>query len=99
MLHLTKLYREPFGLAPVEAMACGCPVIAWDRGAMRETIKHGETGFVVRSMEEVVELIRSGAVHSIKRERCREWAQQFSVSNMVARVEELCVEATTTGGW
>ena len=50
------LYREPFGLAPVEAQLCGMPVIAWDNGAMRETIKHGETGFLVKTQQEMEDL-------------------------------------------
>jgi glycosyltransferase involved in cell wall biosynthesis len=98
MLHLNQLFREPFGLAPVEAQSCGCPVIAWAFGAMRETIKHGETGFLVKSVEEVIELVKTDAVASIKPERCREWASQFSIENMVKRYEELCKEAVE-GGW
>jgi len=98
MLHMNQLFREPFGLAPVEAQLCGCPVIAWDYGAMRETIKHGETGFLVTSPEEVIELVKTDAVAAIKPERCREWASQFSIENMVKRYEELCKEAIE-GGW
>jgi glycosyltransferase involved in cell wall biosynthesis len=98
MLHMNEIFREPFGLAPVEAQSCGCPPIAFDLGAMRETIKHGETGFLVKTPEEVVELVKSDAVSSINRTRCREWASQFSVDNMVRRYEELCKEAID-GGW
>jgi glycosyltransferase involved in cell wall biosynthesis len=98
MLHMNQLFREPFGLAPVEAQMCGCPVIAFDNGAMRETIKHGETGFLVKTPEEVVELVKSDAVKKLKPERCREWASQFSIENMVKRYEELCKEAIE-GGW
>jgi glycosyltransferase involved in cell wall biosynthesis len=78
---------------------CGLPVIAFDNGAMRETVKHGETGFVVKTQEEVEDLIKTDAVKSIKPERCREWASQFSTKNMVLRYEELCREALETGGW
>ena len=99
MLHLNKLFREPFGLAPVESQACSCPVIAWNHGAMRETIKHGETGFLVTSMEEAIDLIRRDAVVGIDRGRCREHVSQFSVQRMVNRYEELCHEAIQTGGW
>jgi glycosyltransferase involved in cell wall biosynthesis len=98
LLHMNQLFREPFGLAPVEAQACGCPVIAFDNGAMRETIKHGETGFLVKTPGEVDELIKSDAVKKLKPERCREWASQFSIENMVKRYEELCKEAIE-GGW
>jgi glycosyltransferase involved in cell wall biosynthesis len=98
MLHMNQLFREPFGLAPVEAQMCGCPVIAFDNGAMRETIKPDETGFLVKTDDEVVDLINSNAVATIKPERCREWASQFSIENMVKRYEELCKEAIE-GGW
>ncbi len=99
LLHPNLHYREPFGLAPVEAQLCGMPVIAWDNGAMRETVKHGETGFLVRTQEEMENLIRSDAVSTIKEENCIEWARQFSYENMVNRYESLCYEAIDTGGW
>lgn len=99
LLHMNQDYREPFGMAPVEAQMCGLPVIAFDNGAMRETIKHGETGFVVKSQDEVEKLIKEDSVSAIKPEICREWASQFSTKNMVLRYEELCKEAIETGGW
>ena len=99
LLHPNKRYREPFGLSPVEAQLSGMPVIAWKYGAMPETIKHGETGFLVNSEEEMEELIKIDAVSTIKPGRCREWAMQFSYEKMIDRVEELCKEAISTGGW
>jgi glycosyltransferase involved in cell wall biosynthesis len=99
LLHPNETFREPFGLAPVEAQLCGMPVIAWDNGAMRETIKDKETGFLVKSQKEIEELIKSDAVGSITPERCREWASQFSQTNMIARYEDLCKEAVEGGGW
>ncbi len=38
---------DTFGLVPLESMACGTPVIAFNVAGYRETIKHGETGYVV----------------------------------------------------
>ena len=103
LLHPNQRFREPFGLAPVEAMACGCPVIAWDNGAMRETIKNGETGWLVRSMDEMVLAVETyskiGWITDITREKCREWASQFSLPKMIDRYEELINEAVDTGGW
>lgn len=99
LLHPNELFREPFGLAPVEAQLCGMPVIAWKNGAMPETVKHGETGFIVSSQGEIENLIRSDAVSTLKSNNCREWASQFSYDRMVSRYEELCLEAIDSGGW
>jgi glycosyltransferase involved in cell wall biosynthesis len=40
-------WPEPFGLVMIEAMACGTPVIAYDRGSVPEIVEDGKTGFVV----------------------------------------------------
>ena len=40
-------WQEPFGLVMIEAMACGCPVIAFPQGSVPEVIEHGLTGFIV----------------------------------------------------
>lgn len=97
LLHPNLRFREPFGLAPVEAQLCGMPVIAWNNGAMRETIKQGETGFLVNSQEGLEMLLQDNAVSMIKAKDCREWASQFSYQNMVNRYEELCEEALNEG--
>ncbi|MER9966387.1 glycosyltransferase family 4 protein [Mesorhizobium sp. M0060] len=47
-------WPEPFGLAAIEAMACGTPVIAWKRGALPEIIDHGVTGFLVDTVDAAV---------------------------------------------
>lgn len=39
--------REPFGFAPLEAMACATPVVAVNEGGVRESVVHGESGFLV----------------------------------------------------
>lgn len=40
-------WPEPFGLVMIEAIACGTPVIAFNRGSVPEIIEHGVTGFIV----------------------------------------------------
>lgn len=42
-------WEEPFGLVMVEAMACGTPVIAYNRGSVPEIVKDGVTGFIVNA--------------------------------------------------
>jgi len=93
LLHMNQIFREPFGLAPVEMQATGGAVIAFDNGAMRETVIHGKTGYLVKSIEEVEDLIKTDAVSKIKPADCRKNAERFSVQKMVLRYEELCREA------
>jgi glycosyltransferase involved in cell wall biosynthesis len=71
-------WEEPFGLAVVESMARGVPVIATPRGAMPELIEPGVSGFLVTSVEEGAEAARR-AVADIDRAGCqRSAAQRFS---------------------
>lgn len=44
---VTTPWYEPFGITPVEAMACGAPVIGSEVGGIKYTVRHGETGFLV----------------------------------------------------
>lgn len=48
-------WPEPFGLVMIESLAAGTPVIAFHRGSVPEVIEHGRTGFVVETIEEMVE--------------------------------------------
>jgi glycosyltransferase involved in cell wall biosynthesis len=45
-------WPEPFGLAMIEAMACGTPVLAMRRGSVEEIVEEGLTGHIVDSMEQ-----------------------------------------------
>jgi glycosyltransferase involved in cell wall biosynthesis len=47
-------WPEPFGLAMIEAMSCGTPVIAWPHGSVAEIVDHGVTGFVVNTLDDAV---------------------------------------------
>lgn len=80
LLHLIG-FDEPFGLSVVEAMACGTPVIAYNRGSMPELIIDGVTGFLVDDFDEAVAAI--GRTGEIDRAKCRSHvAQHFSVERM-----------------
>src|SRR5688572_10984891 len=56
LLHLIN-FDEPFGLSVIEAMACGTPVIARNRGSMVELIEDGVTGFLVDDLDGAVDAI------------------------------------------
>jgi glycosyltransferase involved in cell wall biosynthesis len=62
-------WDEPFGIVMVEAMALGCPVISFARGAAPEIVEHGTTGFLVRNVDEMVQSIPR--IDEIDREKTR----------------------------
>ncbi|OPX20549.1 MAG: hypothetical protein BZ151_03385 [Desulfobacca sp. 4484_104] len=73
---------EAFGLVLLESMACGTPVLAYERGAVAEVVVQGETGFVVQNYEELKDHCRQLA--EIDPYRCREHViQRFSLDQMV----------------
>jgi len=75
-------FDEPFGLSVVEAMMCGTPVIAFNRGSMPELIMNGKTGFLVNRIEEAAETVEN--IQFINRKNCRDWAvSNFSREKMV----------------
>lgn len=74
-------WPEPFGLVMIEAFACGCPVIAWDRGSVPEIVEHGVTGFVVRNDEEALKAI--SRIAEIDRRTVRAtFERRFSAASM-----------------
>lgn len=75
-------WEEPFGLVMAEAMACGTPVIAFNRGAAPELIVDGETGFLVENVDSMTEAL--GRIDTIEPGRCRQHVQaNFDVPIMV----------------
>lgn len=75
-------FDEPFGLSVAEAMLCGTPVVAFNRGSMPELIDHSKTGFLVTTIDEAVDIIHK--ISSIDRKYCHQWAvSNFSVDKMV----------------
>jgi glycosyltransferase involved in cell wall biosynthesis len=89
-------WDEPFGLVVVEALACGTPVVAFDRGGVREIIEHGETGFVVEDVEAMAEALRH--VGALSRRRCRRAAEDlFDVGRMVDDYEARYRETIAAG--
>jgi glycosyltransferase involved in cell wall biosynthesis len=80
MLHLIN-FDEPFGLSVIEAMACGTPVIAMNRGSMPELIEHGVNGYLVDSTGDAVAAI--GRAGELDRAAIRQTViDRFSVERM-----------------
>ena len=87
LLHLIN-FNEPFGLSVVEALACGTPVIAFNRGSMPELIEDGVTGFLVDSVDAAVAAI--ARVDEIDRALCRAAVSaRFTVDRMADRYMNL----------
>jgi glycosyltransferase involved in cell wall biosynthesis len=68
------MWEEPFGLVLAEAQACGTPVLTFGRGAAPEIVRHGETGFVVGNVDEMVEAVKR--VPEINPVTCRRHAEE-----------------------
>jgi glycosyltransferase involved in cell wall biosynthesis len=74
-------FREPFGLSIVEAMACGTPTIAFNRGSMPELITDGRDGFLVDTIDEAVVAIER--LDGINRAECRRTVEaRFTADHM-----------------
>lgn len=81
-------WPEPFGLTMIEAMACGCPVIAINKGSIPEVIKNKKTGFVVENDEEMADAVDK--IKNIDRKFCREYAlENFSAERMTSDYEKI----------
>jgi len=92
-------WEEPFGMVLIESMACGAPVIAYNRGSVPEIVKDGVTGFIIdpddseRSgkgtwvikKQGVDGIIEAiGRINEISRDACRKHIEEsFSVQKMV----------------
>ncbi|MFH1834172.1 MAG: glycosyltransferase, partial [bacterium] len=81
LLHPVSI-AEPFGASAMEAMACGTPVVAFNKGSMPEVVAAGETGFLVDTVDEAVEAV--ARVRELDRAACRKHVEDhFSVDRMV----------------
>jgi glycosyltransferase involved in cell wall biosynthesis len=84
-------WEEPFGIVMIEAMACGTPVIAFNKGAVPEVVTPGRTGFIVEDTPAMI-----NAVHKLKRlDRglCRDTAMaKFDINIIARKYLELAVQ-------
>jgi len=82
VLHMAK-DDSPLDLFPMEANACGAPVVAFDGGSSSEIVKDGVNGYVVSSVEEAVKAVKN--LREVSRKKCRLFAEEmFSYDRMVS---------------
>ncbi|HUC71516.1 MAG TPA: glycosyltransferase family 4 protein [Stellaceae bacterium] len=81
-------WREPFGLAMIEAMACGTPVIAFRNGSVPEVVDDGITGFIVE--DEAQAAVAIGRLDRLDRARVRRvFEERFTARRMAKEYLEV----------
>ncbi len=82
--------EEDFGIVPVEAQASGTPVIAYGVGGVRETVRHGETGyfFTEQTADSLAEAVRQFECLDLNRKAIAAHARQFEESRFHQEVQE-----------
>ncbi len=76
-------WPEPFGLVMIEAMACGTPVIAFNRGSVPEIVEDGVTGFIVEDVESAIAAV--SRLHTLDRGRVRRRFEERFTARRMAR--------------
>lgn len=86
-------WDEPFGIVMAEALACGTPVIAFNRGAAPEVVIEAQTGFLCETEAEMSEAVYK--IHTIDRRGCRYIAEQrFSAGVIGKKYQDLYQKLT-----
>jgi glycosyltransferase involved in cell wall biosynthesis len=108
LLHLNTSQGEGWGLCVLEAAALGVPTVAYDVEGLRDAVRDGETGWLVKPGEQLADVVERAAkelADPVRREqvaaRCRDWAARLSWDRSTARMAELvaaCVRAGTARG-
>jgi glycosyltransferase involved in cell wall biosynthesis len=75
-------WDEPFGLVNIEAMACGTPVVAINRGSMPEIIINNKTGYLCSNIDEMIDSI--DRIDMINRFDCRKHVEENFSSGLMA---------------
>ena len=87
-LMFTIDWPEPFGLAMIEALACGTPVIARPCGSVTEVLRNGVSGIIASEFDDLVQAVKN--IEKISRETCRkEFETRFTADVMAAHYERI----------
>jgi glycosyltransferase involved in cell wall biosynthesis len=104
LLHLNTSQGEGWGLCVIEAAALGVPSVAYDTDGLRDAVRDGQTGWLVkhgetlvdvvdRALKELSDPVRRAAIAA----NCRDWAAQFDWGASTARMAALIQAAVTAG--
>jgi glycosyltransferase involved in cell wall biosynthesis len=106
LLHLNTSQGEGWGLCVLEAAACGVPTVAYDVDGLRDAVRDGETGWLVRDGESLADVVELALLELSDPDRraaiaadCRRWAARLDWGRSTARMAALisaCVTARTS---
>lgn len=87
---------EPFGIAPVEALAAGCPVIAYGKGGARDYVIDGKNGllFERQTVDSLAAALEKFERMKLKQDAIAKSAQNFDVENFKRKLQKLIDEKT-----
>ena len=101
MLHLNTSQGEGWGLCVLEAAQLGVPTVAYDVDGLRDAVRDGETGWLVRSGERIEDVVERAIKELGEPDRraeigaaCRAWAAQFDWDRSAGQLAELIGAAT-----
>lgn len=82
--------EEDFGITPVEAQACGTPVIAYGRGGATETVLDGQTGvfFEEQTVDGLIEAVQRFEKMNMSSSDCRMNAEKFSIERFETQISK-----------
>lgn len=87
-LLMTPKWTEAFGIVAIEALACGVPVIAYQRGGLTEIVRSGKTGWLVAPDDVTALADAANCLSEINRRECRQQAvSEYSLSTWGQRFE------------
>ncbi|MGB1621639.1 MAG: glycosyltransferase [Synechococcus sp.] len=88
----TPKWNEAYGNVVVEALACGVPVVAYDRGGPGELIQSGTTGWLVPADDVAALTTALGRLEQLDRSACRHWAETHASCDVFAQRVETWIQ-------